>query len=128
MAKAIIICREIQTVGVTKGAPDIGTGYGGWVYIGNLPGAYAVYVIVGTGPQLTAIDAHVNTIGGLLVTNGGIRWSQLDVAIPVALRTKINVYRANNSLGPIPANATLLQVVRIAASHFDWGSHDVFDG
>lgn len=129
--KAIIICREIQS-GASKGAPDIGTGYSGFVFVGNLPGAYAVYVIVATGPQLAAIQVHANCVGGLLVTerNGEdrIRPAELDVPVPAALRTKINTYRQANGQGNIPASTTLLQVVRFAANHFEWGSHDVWDG
>lgn len=125
--KAAIICKEILA-GANKGAPDIGTGYNGFVHIGNLPGAYAIYIITATGAQLTTIQAHVNCVGGLLVTDSGVRWPELDQAIPAALRTKINVYRTNQGLSTIPANTTLLQVVRFAANHFDFGLFDVFDG
>jgi len=126
MAKAIVVCKEIQA-GANKGAPDVGTGYSGFVYIGNLPGAYAIYVITGSGAQLTVIDQHANTVGGLLVTGAG-RWAELDVAVPAGLRTKINAYRQAQGLGNIGVNTTLLQVVRFAANHFDYGTHDVWDG
>lgn len=125
MPKAIVICREILS-GTGKGRPDVGTGWRGFVYVGTLPGAYAVYIITGTGPQLTAIDAHANTIGGLLVT-GSERWAELDVAIPTALRTKINTYRTAQGLSTIPASTTLLQVLRFAANHYDYGNFDVTD-
>lgn len=124
--KAALICKEIQA-GADKGRPDVGTGYSGFVYVGPLPGSYAIYIITGTGAQLTTIDGHANTVGGLVVTNGG-RWSQLDVPIPAGLRTKINTYRQAQGQSAIPASATLLQVIRFAASHFDWGTHDVWDG
>lgn len=126
--KAVVICKEILTVGASKGAPDIGTGYNGFVQIGNLPGAYAIYIITGSGAQLTTIDGHANTIGGLVVTASGPRWPELDQQIPAGLRTKINTYRQAQGQGNIPVNTTLLQVVRFAANHFDFGNFDVWDG
>lgn len=121
MPKAVTICKKDA-----NGAPDIGTGWQRWVYVGDLPGQYAVYIIVGSGAQLTTIQAHANCVGGLQVTNGA-RWAELDQPVPAALRTKINAYRATQGQGPIGAGVTLLQVIRFAAATFDWGTHDVFD-
>ena len=128
MAKAIVICKEVQA-GATKGAPDIGTGYSGWVYVGNLPGAYAAYVIAATGAQLTTIQAHANCVGGALITEDGVKWQQMNEPISAASRTKINTYRQAQGQSNIPAGTTLLQVVRFAAKHFDGlGNFDVWDG
>ena len=126
--KAVVICKEVQA-GATKGRPDIGTDWGGFVHIGNLPGAYAIYIIVGTGLQLATIDAHVNCVGGLQITDIGVRWPEMRQAIPAALRTKINTYRIAQGQSTIPAGTTLLQVARFAANHFDGlGNFDVWDG
>lgn len=126
--KAIVICKEIQS-GASKGAPDVGTGYRGFVQIGQLPGAYCAYVITGTPAQLAAIDAHANTLVGAPVTEaaGAEKWAELKVQLPAGVRTKINTYRANNGQGPIPVNTTWLQVIRQAAPHFDFGNFDVGD-
>lgn len=112
----------------SQGAPDIGTGWDRWVWIGDLPGNYAVYIIVGTGAQLTAIQANANCIGGLVVTNNGSRWAELDQAIPTSLKNKINAYRASQGQGNIGAGTTLLQVIQVAAATFDWGITDCWDG
>lgn len=122
MAKGIAICRTDSS-----GGPNIGTGWHRWVKVGDLPGQYAVYVIVGSGPQLIAIDAHQNCVAGLQVTGAG-RWPELDLPVPAGLRTRINAYRATQGQGPIGAGVTLLQVMRGAAAAFDWGTHDVWDG
>lgn len=125
--KALAILKEVQ-VGANKGQPDVGTGWTSFVHIGDLPGAYAAVVICGTGAQLLAISLHANCIFGLQVTSDGVRWSELDVAVPAAIRTKINTWRAANSLAPIGAGTTLLQVVKFAANHFDGnGNFDVWD-
>lgn len=126
MAKAAVICKEIQN-GASKGAPDIGTGYRGFVHVGNLPGAYAVYIITGSGAQLTGIDGHANTVGGALVTGDGVRWSQLDEPLEAGLRTKLNAWLTAREMPTVGPNFTLLQLVRRAAAHFDYGTHDVFD-
>lgn len=126
--KAIVICKE-TLAGPTKGAPDLTTPYSGFVYVGNLPGAYAIYIITATGAQLTAIQAEPNCVGGALITEDGVKWSQMNEPISAGLRTKINTFRANNGQTAIPADTTLLQVVRFAAAHFDGlGNFDVFDG
>lgn len=127
MAKAVAIIKELPS-GANKGAPDIVTPYSGFVYIGPLPGAYAIYVIAATGAQLTSIQLEANCIGGLLITDTGVRWPELDQAIPAGLRTKINTYRTGQGLGSIPAGTTLFQVARFAANIFDFGLYDVFDG
>lgn len=129
MAKAVVICKEIQS-GASKGAPDIGTGYRGFVQVGQLPGAYCAYVVTGTPAQLSAIDAHANTLVGALVTEaeGSEKWAELKVQLPAAVRTKINTWRQANGQGNIPVNTTWLQVIRFAANHFDGvGNFDVFD-
>lgn len=128
--KAIGILKEVQS-GALKGTPDVGTpgvDYSAFVHIGDLPGAYACVVICGTGAQLLAIQNHANCVLGLQVTEAGVRWSELDVPVPAGIRTKINTYRQAQGQGNIPASTTLLQVVRVAANNFDWGTHDVFDG
>ena len=127
MAKALVICKEIQS-GASKGAPDIGTGYSGFVYVGNLPGAYAAYVITGTGAQLLAIQGHANFLVGVQVTEGADRWAELRATLPAGVRAQINNWRSNNGQGPVPAGTTWLQVIRFAANHFDLaGNFDVFD-
>jgi hypothetical protein len=125
-AKAIVICKEVQS-GASKGSPDLTTAMSGWVMVGDLPGAYAIYVIAATGAQLTSIQAEANCVGGALITDAGVRWPELDVAIPSALRTKINNYLTANSQPTLGAGVTLLQVARKAANNFDYGTHDVFD-
>lgn len=127
--KAIAILKEVQS-GANKGQPDVGTpgvDYSGFVHIGDLPGAYACVVICGIGAQLLAIQSHPNCVCGVQATEAGVRWSELDVPVPAGIRTKINKWRQANGQGNIPAGTTLLQVVRAAANHFDWGSHDCFD-
>lgn len=128
MAKAIVLCKEIQN-GASKGAPDIGTSYRGFVYVGNLPGAYAVYIITGSGAQLTAIQTHANCVGGALVTeSGGVKWGKMNEPISQALLDKINTWRAARKLATVDASTTLKQVAKWAASHFDGqGNFDVFD-
>lgn len=130
MPKAIVICKEVQS-GASKGVPDIGTGYSGFVQIGQLPGAYCAYVITGSAAQLAAIQVHANTLVGAVVTEaeGVERWAELKVQLPVAVRTKINTWRANNGQGSIPVNTTWLQVIKFAANHFDnaAANFDVFD-
>lgn len=128
--KAIVICKEIQS-GSSKGAPDIGTGYSGFVHIGSLPGSNAIYVITGTNAQLTTIEAHSNTVGGLVITEGESvgKWPEMNQAIPETLRTKINVWLTSQGRATLPAGTTLLTVARLAAAHFDGlGNFDVFDG
>ncbi len=125
--KAIVIARAIAS-GPDAGAPNIGNGWHRWVRVGDLPGAYAVFVIVATGAQLTAIQANANCVGGIFVTGEGIRWAELDQPVPTALRTKINTYLTAHSQPTIGVNVTLLQVMRKAAADFDWGTHDVWDG
>src|SRR5690348_2734201 len=98
--KSVAICKIDS-----NGAPDVGTGFDRWARVeGNLPGNYGIFIIVGTGAQLTAIQANSNCIGGLVVTSSGqVRWPELDVAIPSGLRTKINNYRTAQGLSTIPA-------------------------
>jgi hypothetical protein len=127
MPKAVAICRAI-TSGVDVGAPNIGNGWQRWVRVGDLPGAYAVFIIVGTAAQLTAIQANANCVGGILVTAGPDRWAELDQPVPAALRTKINAYLTAQGQPTIGVNVTLLQVIRKAAAEFDWQTHDVWDG
>jgi len=124
MAKAIAVIKADST-----GAPDIGTGWHRWVWVGDLPGAWAFYIIVGTGPQLTAIDAHANTGWGMVVTSDGTnRWPQLDQAIPAGARTRLNTFLSARGLPTAPAGTTLLQVIRRGAAKYDWGLTDVWDG
>lgn len=128
MAKALVICKEIQS-GASKGAPDVGTGYSGFVHIGNLPGAYAAYVITGTGAQLLAIQGHANFLVGVQVTEAGVRWSELNATLPAGVRTTINNWRQANGQSNISVGTTWLQVFKFAANHFDLsGNFDVFDG
>lgn len=130
MAKALVICKEVQS-GADKGKPDVGTGYTGFVYVGNLPGAYAVYIITASAGQLVTIQANPNCVGGALVTerNGQDRVKpvELDVPVPAPLRTKINTYRQAQGQAAIPANTTLLQLIKQAENRFEWGTHDVYD-
>lgn len=121
--KAVVICRADN-----DGAPDIGTGWHRWAHVGDLPGAYAIYIVVASGVQLTAIEAMPGVVGGAVVSNGSVRWSQLDEPLQPALRTKLNTWLTNRGLPTVGSNFTLLQLVRRAASEFDYGTHDVWDG
>jgi hypothetical protein len=128
MAKALGIIKETQA-GPSKGAPDLSVPYSGFVYVGPLPGNYAVYVITGTGAQLTAIQADANCVAGALITEDGVKWPEMNQPVPAGIRTKINTYRANQGLAPIGAGVTLKQVAQAAAAHFDGaGNFDVYDG
>lgn len=131
MSKAIVICKETQS-GASKGAPDVGTGYSGWVYVGTLPGSTAIYLITGTSAQLTTILGHANTVGGLNVSEDEAagKWPQMNQAISSTLRTKINTWLTSQGRATLPAGATLLQVARLAADHFtpDGSTFDVWDG
>lgn len=122
MPKAIAIIRQDSS-----GGPDIGNDWRRWVLIGELPGNRALYLIVGSGPQLIAIGNHDNTVFGMQVT-GAERWNELDEPVPTALRNKINAYRQSQGQNNIPAGTTLFQVMRAANAEFEWGLTDVWDG
>ena len=128
MVKALGIIKELQS-GVNKGAPDVAGAYSGFVYVGPLVANYAIYVITATGPQLTAIQAEANCIAGVLITDAGVRWPEMSQPVPAGIRTKINTWRAANSLAPIGTGVTLLQVAKFARANFtgDGATYDVFD-
>lgn len=125
--KALAICKETQS-GPQKGSPDLSVPYHGFVFVGNLPGAYAAYIITGTGAQLTAINADPNCVAGVLITESGARWPEMDQPVPAGMRTRINTYLTAQGRPTIGAGVTLKQVAQQAAAHFDGlGNFDVDD-
>lgn len=127
MAKALAIIKETQ-VGANKGAPNLSVPYKGFVHVGDLPGSYAVYLITGTGAQLTAINADANCVAGVLVTESGPKWPEMDQPVPAGMRTRINNYLTSQGRPNIGAGVTLKQIAQQAAAHFDGaGNFDVDD-
>jgi hypothetical protein len=107
------------------------TPYVGHVCLGRI-GQWGAYLISGTGPQLTAIDALAQVFSICAVTEGGaVRWAELDGVIPAATRTKLNNWKtANAPAWPnIPVGATYRTVVDFIAKRmnasFDVATHDV---
>lgn len=129
MPKAFIIAKTI--VGADPGIrePDVGTGWRRQVPIGDLPGPWALFFVVGSGAQLTAIDNHTNCIAGLLVTSDGVnRFPELDQVVPVAFRNKANPWLTARGLPTIGASVTLLQLIRRVKAAWDYGDADLNDG
>lgn len=98
------------------GIPKIDTQvapYHGHIFIGQVAG-WGAYLISGTGPQLTAINALPEAVGIAVMTQtaDGVKWAELDSTVTLAVRTKINNYLTSQGLATIPAGWTNRKVVK----------------
>lgn len=123
MPKALAVVKKDS-----EGGPDIGTGWRRWVYIGDIGGDHMLIVIVGSGAQLTTIDANPNCAFGMQVTSDGTtRFPELDQAVPAGFRTRANTWLTARGLPTIPNGTTFLQVVRRVKAGWDYGDADCSD-
>lgn len=95
-------------------------------------GNWYPYLISGTGPQLTALNALSNVEGIVAVTeNGDVKWVELDEQVASAVRARLNTWLDSRGLPNIPADWTYRRLVREVYqqfnSHFDLDSFDVMD-
>lgn len=102
----------IQTDG--GGLPKIDTSatpYCGHIFIGEVAG-WGAYLISGTGPQLTAINALPQAVGICVMTQDeNVKWMELDSVIVLAIRQKLNTWLSAHNYSTIPAGWTNKQVV-----------------
>ena len=88
------------------------TPYHGHIFIGSIAG-WGAYLISGTGPQLSAINALPEAVGIAVMTvdADGTQWKELDSTVTLAVRTKLNTWLTNNGYPTIPAGWTNRRVV-----------------
>jgi hypothetical protein len=83
--------------------------YHGHAHCASL-GEWGAYLISGTRPQLTAINALPEVVGICLISKGE-DWAEIESLITAATRTKINNWLTARDLQPIPSGWTNRRVV-----------------
>ena len=84
------------------------TGYA----LGGKVGGFGCYLFSGTAAQLTALAALANVIAIRQVSDGSVRFPELDATIGAAARTKINNWLTARGYPNIPSGWTYRQVVK----------------
>ena len=126
MAKMFAICR------MTGGQPDLDlevTPVHGWALVDQL-GQYGAYLFSGTGQQLLALDGLPQCLGIVGVTSSGdVKWPELDVALPTAIRNKLNIWADSMGLPNVPLNwdyrRTVIEVFKRFNEAFDLNGIDI---
>jgi len=128
MAKAFCVSA------VSNGVPDFsGLPCSGNVLLAITPNrAWGLYIVTGTGGQLTAINALPTVYALCLVTAGGSHWPELEDVISAGVRTRFNQWLTNRGYPTIPAGWTYRQTitavcVRLNPNHRNIEDNDVLE-
>lgn len=133
MPKAIAILK-VKTSGATRGAPDVAVTGLSWVHCSDvfLPGNHMAFVVVGTGPKLTALAADPNFRIGQQVTesatqgDGVEKWAEAKAAFAPGVLTQVNAYMDAHGLPRLTAQNTIVDLLRVFNPGFQIGDYDVF--
>ncbi len=122
----------IQQIGGSPQLDPVVTPYRGYS-LGGQAGNWGLYVLSGTGPQLTAINALAQVIGLVTVTGTGVlRWPELDSVVTTTIRTRVNTWVAARGWPTIPAGWTYRQIVQAILQRMGFDDSlriwDVIDG
>lgn len=131
MAKALVIVK-MKTGALTRGQIDVPQGVS-FVHDGSviLPGNYKLFVITGTGAQLTAVSQHANfLVGQQIIKNadGSYNWADAQTAIAPGAITTINTFLVANGHTALQASDNIVTLVRKFQPEYEPGTCDVFDG
>jgi hypothetical protein len=131
MAKALVIAK-MKTGALTRGQIDVPQGVN-FVHDGSviLPGNYKLFVITGTGAQLTSVSQHANFLVGqqiLIKADGSYDWENAHTAIAPGAITTINTWLVANGHTPLQAGDNIVTLVRKFQPDYEPGTCDVFDG
>ena len=86
-------------------------------------GDFGLYLVSGTAAELTALDASPQCAGGV-----ALAWPAVNVAIPNAIRLRINAWLAARGLPTVPSGWTWLQLLRRVKANWDAGGFELMDG
>lgn len=95
-------------------APDFGgLALAGFVECANIsnPGGWSAYLVSGSAAQLQAINALASVVGIVAVSEGDVRWPELDGTISSGVRTKMNTWLSARGYPNIPAGWSYRQVI-----------------
>lgn len=117
-------------VSVTGGNPDIDlnvTPVAGWALAFQISANWGVYLVSGTGAQLTALNVTVPVTGICNVTENTTRWAELDDVAAAGVRTKLNTRLAALGKATIPAGRTNRQILQAIHGYFNNNVKRIFD-
>lgn len=113
---------------ISGGAPNVNflnTPINGYVLAAGPFGNYGLYLVSGTGAQLTALNALSNVWGLVAMDDSGdVRWSQLDNVIAAGVRTKLNQFASARGWPNVPAGWTYRQVLTWLVNKFKRDNDD----
>lgn len=130
MAKALVIAK-MRTGALTRGQIDVPQGVN-FVHDGSviLPGNYKLFVITGTGAQLTNVSNHANFLVGQQIVkneNGSYDWENARTAIAPGAITTINTWLVANGHTALQAGDNIVTLVRKFQPDYEPGTCDVQD-
>lgn len=130
MAKALAVVK-MRTGALTRGQIDVPQGVN-FVHDGSviLPGNYKLFVITGTGAQLTNVSNHANFLVGQQIIkneNGSYDWENARTAIAPGAITTINTWLVANGMTPLVQGDNIVTLVRKFQPDYEPGSCDVAD-
>jgi len=93
-------------------------------------GEWGLYLLAGTGAQLSALNALPEVVGIVAVTESGeTKWAELDGVIAAGVRTRLNAWLSARGHPTIPEDWTYRRVVEAvfkrAHERFDLNSFDL---
>lgn len=104
----------------------------GYVLGAQIGQSWGAYLFGGTQAQLTALNALPNVYGVCLVSEGEVRWAELDGAIATAAINRLNTWLSARGYATIPAGWTYRQIIlavyKRMNENFSLEGIDIVDG
>lgn len=123
--------KAFAIISITGGNPDIErmvTPVSGWALVFQINANWGVYLVSGTGAQLTALNATTPVTGICNVTEGATtRWVELDDVVAAGVRTKLNTRLTALGKATIPAGRTNRQILQAVHGYFNNNVGRAFD-